>query len=83
MGDTCTVNVNFKPKYAGARDGAVVLSDASGVIATAYVYGIGRARKSSSSRRRSRTLGGGFSNPAGVAVDGSGNVYVADTTTTR
>jgi hypothetical protein len=24
------------------------------------------------------TLGGGFSNPSGVAVDGSGNVYVAD-----
>ncbi len=25
-----------------------------------------------------RTLGSGFSSPAGVAVDGSGNVYVAD-----
>ena len=25
------------------------------------------------------TLGGGFSDPTGVAVDGSGNVYVADT----
>jgi large repetitive protein len=24
------------------------------------------------------TLGGGFGNPFGVAVDGSGNVYVAD-----
>ena len=24
------------------------------------------------------TLGGGFSRPTGVAVDGNGNVYVAD-----
>ena len=29
------------------------------------------------------TLGGGFNSPEGVAVDGSGNVYVADPSTTQ
>ena len=29
------------------------------------------------------TLGGGFAHPSGVAVDGSGNVYVADSATAR
>jgi DNA-binding beta-propeller fold protein YncE len=29
------------------------------------------------------TLGGGFSAPQGVAVDGVGNVYVADTSKMR
>ena len=41
-GDTCTVDVVFTPKFAGTRNGAVVLTDSSGnVIATAYVYGTG------------------------------------------
>src|ERR1700722_7320529 len=38
---TCTVNVSFVPRFAGTRYGAVVLSDASGVLATLFVEGTG------------------------------------------
>jgi streptogramin lyase len=39
-GSTCTVNVKFKPGFAGERDGVVQITDASGkVLATTLVYG--------------------------------------------
>ena len=76
--DTCTVNVMFAPEYAGARYGAVELSDDSGVIATAYVYGEGRGPQLAFGPQPQIALGGGFFSPAGIAVDGGGNVYVAN-----
>jgi sugar lactone lactonase YvrE len=77
--ESCTVNVTFAPKYAGARYGAVELSDHRGVIATAYIYGTGRGPELVfPSNETLQTLGGGFNFALGVAVDGSGNVYVAD-----
>jgi streptogramin lyase len=75
----CTVNVTFSPKYAGARYGAVVFSDATGVIGTAYLYGTGQGPQLVfPSNTIVQTLGGGFLTPPGVAVDGRGNVYAAD-----
>lgn len=41
-GDTCTVDVNFRPRAAGGRRGAVVLSNPSGAnMATANANGNG------------------------------------------
>ena len=78
-GATCTVNVNFTPRFAGLRTGAVVLRNGSGVtIATAYVSGIGLGAQVSFLPGTQSTLGGGFTAPYGVAVDGSGNIFVAD-----
>ncbi len=84
-GDTCTLNVSFTPKFSGVRYGAVTLADSSGaVIATAYVYGTGTGPQVTFSPATKSTLGGfnlpiGFFNaPISVAVDGSGNVFVAD-----
>src|SRR6202000_1639439 len=79
--DTCTLNVTFTPKFSGVRYGAATLSDGSGAaIATAYVYGTGLGPQVSFSPGTQTTLGGGFTQPQGIAVDGSGNVFVADTT---
>jgi hypothetical protein len=79
-GDTCTVNVTFTPKFAGLRNGAVLLQDGSGnTLATGYVHGIGSGPQVSFLPGSQSTLGSGFSYPFGVAVDGSGNVFVADT----
>jgi len=77
---SCTVNVNFKPKSAGARYGAVNLLDGSGnLLATAYVYGTGLAPQMVfPGNTAMQTIGGGFKSPLGGAVDASGNVYVAD-----
>ena len=77
-GDICTMDVNFTPRFAGARYGAVVLLNSlSGPIATAYVFGTGEGPQAVFSPPAQSTLGGGF-NGRSVAVDGSGNVYVAD-----
>ncbi len=80
VGDTCTVNVIFAPKYAGARYGAANVLDSSGnVVATAYMYGTGVGPQLAFGRPTTRVLGGPFTNgTGGMAVDGNGNVYVAN-----
>ena len=78
-GATCTVNVTFTPKFAGLRMGAVVLKDGSGnTIATAYIHGIGSGPQVAFGPGVQSAVGSGLTSPWGVAVDGSGNVYIAD-----
>jgi sugar lactone lactonase YvrE len=87
QGDTCTLDVRFSPKSAGARFGAAVLSDTSGnPIATAYVYGTGIAPLVAFSAAESSIAGHAavaLNQPWGVAADGNGNLYVADTGNSR
>jgi large repetitive protein len=79
--NSCTVNVTVKPASPGLRMGAVEIENTSGtVIATTYVYGNGTGPQVAfNSPVTTSTLGGGFNKPNAIAVDGSGNVYVADT----
>ena len=78
-GDTCTVNIIFAPTLAGARYGAVNLFDATGVIATAYIYGTGQAPQLVFPGNPAvQLVGGGFDYPSGLAVDARGDIYVAD-----
>ena len=70
-GDTCTLNVSFTPQFSGVRYGAAALSDNTGaVIAAAHVYGTGLGPQVIFSPGTQTSLGGGFSQPQGVAVDG-------------
>jgi sugar lactone lactonase YvrE len=78
-GQQCTVIVTFTPQFPGLRKGAVVLTDTSGAaISTMYVHGIGVGAQVSFLPETQSTLGSGFNMPTGVAVDGYGNVFVAD-----
>lgn len=78
-GSTCTVNVTFTPRVAGVRNGAVQIVDNSGnLLATTYLNGTGNAPQIAYNSASPITLGGGFSSPVGVAVDGNGDVFVAD-----
>jgi DNA-binding beta-propeller fold protein YncE len=81
-GNSCTVYVTFTPKYPGPRYGAVVLEDGVGnVLATAFIYGTGTGPMVSFPPGIVSMLAvanGNFSSPFSVAVDGSGNVFVAD-----
>jgi large repetitive protein len=84
QGTTCTLYVSFTPQFSGVRYGAATLNDSTGAaIATAYFYGTGSGPQVTFNPATQTTLGGGFSNPQGVAVDGSGNVFVADTTVVK
>jgi sugar lactone lactonase YvrE len=88
-GQSCTVQVEFKPLYSGVRYGAALLLDASGnVIASAPLEGNGVGPQ--------LAFGGGsviafapmasgiaFSNPFDPAVDGNGNLFITDQNNSR
>jgi streptogramin lyase len=79
-GNFCTVDVTFTPEFAGSRYGAVELQDANGnLVATGYVQGVGSGPQMTFLPGVQSTVKTSTLNfPAGVAVDGSGNVFFAD-----
>jgi streptogramin lyase len=86
-GSSCTVNVKFNPLAPGPRYGAVELLNVSGsLLASVYLQGTGVGPQATFADTTSGAsipsqefhLGSGFSGPGGVAVDGSENVFVAD-----
>jgi hypothetical protein len=82
VGQTCTVKFTFAPTHPGPRYGAVVLYDDStpaNAAATTYIQGTGNGPQVVYSPGSSVELGSGFLNPLGLAVDGAGNIFVADT----
>ena len=80
-GDTCTVDVLFKPAHPGVRLGGVELTTTGGaVIANAFVSGTGTGPQVAfpSNNIPSPVNGSGdFPGPLGMAFDGSGNLFVA------
>jgi sugar lactone lactonase YvrE len=79
VGQYCTVNVVFDPQHAGTRSGAVLLLDGSSkTLGIAYLPGTGIGPQIIFDGGSQIVLGGGFSGPQGLGLDGSGNVYVAD-----
>jgi trimeric autotransporter adhesin len=79
-GVSCTVNISFTPTLPGSRYGAVVLEDgSSNVIATSYLQGMGVGPQANFLPGvESNVTANTASRPWGVAVDGSGNIYIAD-----
>lgn len=86
VGATCTVAYTFTPKFPGLRAGGVTLTspiavttaNPKGTIASTLVSGTGTGPMLAFNPGTVTTLGGGFSSPWGIAVDGGGNVFVAD-----
>ena len=75
----CTVTVSFTPQYAGERPGAVYLANSTGSISsTALLNGIGVGPQIAFGPGVQSTLSTALSGPVGVAVDGAGDVFVAD-----
>ncbi|MGA2889399.1 MAG: choice-of-anchor D domain-containing protein [Terracidiphilus sp.] len=78
-GESCTINVTFTPKFAGTRNGAVVLYDTNGnAIATGNLQGIGVGPQINFMPGGSSTVATTSGEPYGVALDSSGNLYIAD-----
>lgn len=96
--DTCTVVVDLSPKAPGLRMGAVQLVDANGVQATTYLRAVGQGPQAAfqpgvASVVSTTGLSGGSTSygctatalcyPQQVAVDGAGDVFIADTNNFR
>src|ERR1700723_2507018 len=75
----CIVIVTFAPLAPGLRMGAVQLSDSSGnPVASNLISGIGNGPAIAFGPGVQTTEGSGLSLPTGVAVDGAGDVFIAD-----
>jgi hypothetical protein len=79
-GQTCTLNVVFKPTVSGLVSGAAVLQDHVGnQIAVAYLFGTGVSPQLSFAPGIQTTLPStNLQGPAGIAVDASGNIFFID-----
>ena len=83
QGDTCTVQYTFTATHPWLRQGGITLTDSTGVLlGNSFINGMGTGPMVTfPSNATVNTLASSFAfaSPNDVAVDGSGNVYVADT----
>ena len=78
-GQLCTVEYSFTPTHPGPRYGGVTLTASGGaLLANSYIFGIGVGPQVIWAPGTQSTLATGFNFPAHIAVDASGNVFVAD-----
>src|SRR5271157_1898403 len=76
---SCTVNVSFAPLAPGLRMGAVQLKDSSAnLLVTTFVHGLSLGPAIAFGPGAQTTVGSGLNQPSGVAVDGAGDVFIAD-----
>ncbi|HEX4321831.1 MAG TPA: chitobiase/beta-hexosaminidase C-terminal domain-containing protein, partial [Acidobacteriaceae bacterium] len=81
---TCTVNVTFTPKFPGVRYGALVLRDTNGAeITSVYIESSAVGPQAAFLPGTETTITSGLNQPGGLVLDGSGNLYIAETTTGR
>jgi sugar lactone lactonase YvrE len=78
-GESCSINIDFKPEFAGSVRGAISVVDAGGNnVAIAYLSGVGTGPQITYLPGTRSSLGVGLTSSPGVAVDREGNIFVAD-----
>ena len=75
---TCNFSASFTPSGLGVRTGAVVITDTTGKSTSTALTGVGTGTGVTVDPGTPTQIATGFKQAAGVAVDGAGNVYVAD-----
>lgn len=75
---TCSFSVSFTPSAVGVRTGAILITDSTGATTTTLLSGVGTGSAVAVDPGTVRAIGSGFKTPAGIAIDGAGNLYVAD-----
>ncbi len=82
--EACTVNLAFKPTSAGMRTGTVALINRNGIsVATAPVSGTGVGPQLTFLPATQSSIGTSLHSPAGVVVDGAGDLFIADSGNNR
>ncbi len=81
LGQTCTVDITFTPRYPGVRYGAVELVNSSTgqPFVTAYLQGVGVSPEVNFSPPQQVTVpltGPGLQNAYRIVADGAGNLYL-------
>lgn len=80
---SCTVNITFTPSLPGLRQGAIQVDTQISNLATVNIYGTGAGPEIGFIGAAQISLGSGLNAPSAVALDGAGNVYIADTFNSR
>jgi len=76
---TCTVFYTFTPTHPGLRFGGITLVTSGTVLlGNAYINGLGAGPQVIYSPVVQSLLGGTYSYPTGIAVDGAGDVFLSD-----
>jgi hypothetical protein len=81
-GTICTIPIIFNPQYPGPRAGELMLNGSSGPVGTVGLVGIGSGPEVTAYPGALAVVPTGSTKlvaaVAGVAVDGAGNLYIAD-----
>lgn len=75
---TCSFTVSFTPAAVGVRTGSVLITDSNGATTTTLLSGVGTGSAVAVDPGTPNAIGKSFKSPSGIALDGAGNVYVAD-----
>ncbi len=77
-GTFCTVVVQFTPAEPGLRSAILTLTDSAGDAVPITLSGVGTGQAITVDPGTLTAIGSGLVKPDAVAVDGAGNVFVAD-----
>ena len=81
VSQTCSVFYTFTPTHPGQRLGGITLTTSgNALLGNIFLTGTGTGPQISYSPGVKSIIGSGWGNAAGVTVDASGNVYIADQT---
>jgi sugar lactone lactonase YvrE len=81
-GGNCTVSVTYSSNAVGTQTGELVAYSSTGtVLGTAFLSGVGTGATVNADPGTDDTDGTGYTMPAAVAVDSTGNIFVADSST--